>query len=171
MIINSLAHLPKLIFFTVYRRRTGKKLSPSPTWNSSKQFYYIYLDTDATIQPISLLSSPHASTHPLTPYVIRPGGRRLSGKSRPRVAPTPRHWVTIAGRWGANRAMCTGCWLRPDRYGFTRATSISLKITVTPYPTSYSPTMVRVGRKGFNPTKEMRHLQSGSYPGRLLRIT
>ena len=97
-------------------------------------------------------------------YVIQPGGHRPPGKRQTSIAPW--NWVTVAGRWVAGQAMCTGGSLWPDRSGFTRTTSISHRIAVTPY----SPALVRMARRGFNDKKcgtcNRHHTQSALYKSR-----
>ena len=70
---------------------------------------------------------------------------------RPSVC--PRNWVSAVGWQGWNQAECTGGWPWPDRYEYTRATSISPRTNVTPYPIFHSPAMARLDRKGLHPKK------------------
>ena len=69
----------------------------------------------------------------------------------PRVVPRKLAAAALA------RGTRTGCFTRRlasslAGFWFLRATSTSLRTTAPPYPTSRSPAMARMGRKGFDPT-------------------
>ena len=63
--------------------------------------------------------------------------------------------MTAEGRWGVNQLPCAlvGVSVGYRLVCFTRATSVSSRAIVTTYPTSHSPALVRMSRKGFNSTK------------------
>ena len=105
------------------------------------------------ILPLFVLSNPlpHRNQDALRNQDLVDVVHRVRGR-RHRVI--SRNWVTVAGRCGANQAMCTGSSPWPDRCGFIRATFISLRTIAAPSPTSHNPTTARMGRKGFNPTKK-----------------
>ena len=139
-------------FFTAYRR-TAKKSSPLPTSNSVTQYHYTNLGIYETLQPIAIFiiytrlpPSPNALRQPAwwTPSTWYKADLN---------SPLGIGWPLLAGRWGANQAMCTGSlamWCNVQ-YRFTRATSIYPRITVTPpppYPTSHSPGTWPGGARG-----------------------
>ena len=80
-----------------------------------------------------ILPSPNALCHPgLVDVVYRVRGR-------PRVAPPP---PELGDRqWGAKQTKCNGGSPWPDRYGFTRATSIFSQDHCHPTPYPIPPTL------------------------------
>ena len=62
--------------------------------------------------------------------------------------PLPRELLDAAGWRGASQALHTLVDTISSQVGLTSVPSISPTNTVTPYPTSHSPAMVRMGRNG-----------------------
>ena len=102
-------------------------------------------------KPSLLLSSPNATP---SPNALFPPGLVdviLRARRGPRVVPRKLAAAALA------RGNRTGCFTRRlasslAGFWFLRATSTSLRSTAPPYPTSRSPAMARMGRKGFDPT-------------------
>ena len=107
------------------------------TWARMLQIGWQRIDHSFCILRISKRHppSPNAICNPGLVDVIH------RGKGRPRVAPGSR-WPSLAS--GVRTRLCALGSPWPDWYWFTRATSISLRATITPYLTSNKPAIAEV---------------------------
>ena len=153
MMSISIARSPKLAFFTLCRRRTTKNVSFTYMKLPHRMSLYLlrfWRDTltDPYFCPLHTLSliSQRSMWSGLVDVVHRVIGR-------PRVAP---RWPSLAGGMQTRPCVlvpdqCTSS-LWPDRHGFTRVTSISPRITVTPYPTFVRMSWIVRILQSFNPS-------------------
>ena len=114
----------------------------------------------STILPItpSIISNCHL--HPQTPSY--PGLVDVVHRERGRPRVAPRKWMTAAGRWCADHAMCTGVHPGQTVMGSPGRRPFPPRSLSSLFPTSHRSAMARAYRKSFNPIKT-KNLRSAHY--------